>query len=388
MRVIHIVPGISEEASGPSYSVTRLCQALIEDGDDVRLATLALGPVPPGLPFVKTFPLGVGPRRLGRSPEMKRWLEDQVLSRNADILHNHGMWQMNAVYPGRLARKGNVPLVVSPRGAFSEWAMKHGSSAKRVFWPMFQRPAVKATALFHATAESECRDIRKLGFRQPVAVIPNGIDVPEFLPKVPREIRTMLFLGRIHPVKGLDTLLRAWAAIQERFPDWRLLIAGSDRGYEGSTGYLDELRALSRTLHLKRFEFVGELNGPAKLQAYRDSDLFVLPTHSENFGITVAEALSAGTPALVTKGAPWADLPRREAGWWVEDGLDPLVAGVETALATPPERLARMGGMGRDWMLAEHGWNSIAGRMRKTYEWLSGSEAPPPEWVRIDEPLR
>jgi glycosyltransferase involved in cell wall biosynthesis len=384
MRVIHAVPAIAEEASGPSYSVVRLCESLIAQGQNVALAALDWAPMPSPPPFLRTFPLGWGPRRLGRSPTMKRWLDRQVATESIDVLHNHGMWQMNAVYPAWAAKKGNINLVVSPRGAFSPWAMHSGTFLKRAFWPLLQSPALAATTCFHATAESEYVDIRRLGFRQPVAIIPNGIDIPNPRPKVPGDSRTLLFLGRIHPVKGLDVLLPAWRAVQDRFPEWRLVIAGNDDGYYGKSGYLDELHILVQKLGVKRIEFRGELRGAIKLKAYQDADLFVLPSYSENFGVTVAEALAAGTPAVVTKGAPWSGLVKQGGGWWIDMGIEPLVACLEDALPRSAPELDVMGIRGRCWMESEFSWACIGARMAETYRWLLNGTTPVPAWVHVD----
>ncbi|MEN8131642.1 MAG: glycosyltransferase, partial [Pseudomonadota bacterium] len=226
LRVVHIVPAIAEEASGPSYSVVRLCESLIAQGHDVTLAVLDWSSLPAPPPFLETFPLGMGPRRLGRSPGMARWLAKQATTRSINLIHNHSLWMMPNVYPGQVAKRHSIPLVVSPRGTLSEWAMGSGTIVKRLFWPLVQRPNLAATTCFHSTAESEYEDIRRMGFRQPVAVIPNGIDVPALLPKEKKHARTLLFLGRIHRNKGLDLLLPAWRAVQQRFPDWRLMVAG------------------------------------------------------------------------------------------------------------------------------------------------------------------
>lgn len=382
MKVIHTVPAIAKESSGPSYSVVRLCESLIQDGQNVTLLALDWGTMDARPPFLKAFPLGLGPLRLGRSPLMKRWLDQQVMSKNVDVLHAHGMWQMNTVYPAWAGNKGDTTLIFSPRGMLSEWAMRSGSAMKRLFWPLLQRPALTSADCFHATAEPEYEDIRRMGFRQPVAVIPNGIDIPELSPKGGGNSRTLLFLGRIHPVKGLDMLLPAWRAVQDRFPDWRLMIAGSDDGYYGKSGYLNEMLALAKKLDLRRVAFVGELHGASKVQAYRDADLFVLPSYSENFGMTVAEALAAGTPAIVTRGAPWNELRQQNAGWWVEIGTDALVASLEDALARPHDTLVEMGLRGRGWMERDFSWHSVSRRMVDTYEWLAGSRGLVPAWVR------
>jgi glycosyltransferase involved in cell wall biosynthesis len=315
---------------------------------------------------------------------MRKWLEERGKSGSLDILHNHGMWQFNALYPGWAAKKGNVPYVVSPRGSFSKWAMQHGSKAKKLFWPLMQKPALAGAACFHATSDAEYTEIRGLGFKQPVAVIPNGIDIPKIETTEHGTIKRLLFLGRIHPKKGLDLLLPTWRALQDHHREWQLVIVGSDSGFHGSTGYLGQMRRLAEDLQLERIEFAGELTGREKMNAYRSADLFVLPTYSENFGVSVAEALAAATPVVVTKGAPWAGLETHGAGWWCDVGIDSLTATLEKALALSSAELKVMGRRGRAWMEDEYSWNRVACMMDLTYKWLRGTEAEPPSWVRLD----
>lgn len=378
MRVIHVVPAVTEEASGPSYSVTRLCESLIATGTDVRLAALdwAHMPVRPG--YLTSFPLGWGPRRLGVSPQMNRWLEDEVASGKNDIVHNHSLWMMPNVYSGWACRAGRCRLVVSPRGTLSRWAFGRNRLQREIFWRLLQRPAIAQADCFHATAESEYEDIRRLGFRQPVCILSNGIDLPPLKRESDGGRRQLLFLGRIHPVKGVDVLLRAWQAVERRFPEWELHVAGPD-----NNGYLPAMQALAAQLRLERVVFRGSLFGEEKWCAYRAASLFVLPTHSENFGMTVAEALAAGTPAIVTKGAPWGELEKQGAGWWIDIGVDPLVACFEQALPASPERLRDMGRAGHEWMSRDFSWDRIGAQFSATYRWLlEGGETPP--WVRLD----
>lgn len=385
MRLIHVVPAIAEESSGPTYSVTRLCESLIELGNDLTLAALDWNHLPAAPAYFKAFPLGLGPRRLGRSPAMYRWLRTNTASGSVDILHNHGMWQMNSVYPGRASRSTSARLVVSPRGAFSRWAMHHGSWTKALFWPLLQRPALRQAACFHATSEQEYSDIRRLGFNQPVAVIPNGIDLPPDASADPVDGRqTLLFLGRIHRTKGLDLLLQAWKGLQSSFPHWDLLIVGSDKGYGAGDGYLAALQQTAADLGLKRITFAGELLGAGKLAAFRRADLFVLPTRSENFGIAVAEALAAGTPAVVSHGAPWHGLVEQGAGWWVEISVESLIGALEEAMRLDRAALKAMGQRGREWMRRDFAWPGIGRRMDGTYRWLIGESTHRPEWIRID----
>lgn len=381
MRVIHVVPAISETTNGPTYTVVRLCEALIRAGDQVTLAAMDWSPVPSKPEFSRTFLMGPGPKRLGRSPELSRWLLHETTTGMVDVIHSHGMWQMCTVYPGKAAKTGNTKLVISPRGALSSWAMSHGSCFKGIFWRLFQRSALSQAACFHATAESEHADIRRLGFTQPVAIIPNGIDVPELAQKQCRDTRTVLFLGRLHKIKGVDILLEAWAKVMDHFPHWRLFIVGTDASYGDKGGYLQEMKALAFKLQLKRLEFRGPLYGEVKLSAYREADLFVLPSHSENFGVTVAEALAAGTPVIVTKGAPWEGLETHHAGWWINVGLDALVTALGQAMAESSDELTQRGLNGREWMMKDFSWTSIGIRMDHTYRWLiDGGKAP--SWVK------
>jgi glycosyltransferase involved in cell wall biosynthesis len=372
MRVIHIVPAVTEEGGGPSYSVPRLCESLIGTGVDVQLAALDWAPMPASLPYLKNFPLGFGPRRLGASPGLHHWLKAEVASGKVDLIHNHGLWMMPNVYPGWVRRGAHCKLLVSPRGALSAWAMGLNAFQKKIFWRVFQAQTLREADCFHATAESEFLDIRRHGFKQPVCILPNGIDVPPVVVKPIGGRRQLLFLGRIHPIKGIDMLLHAWQAVEHRFTDWDLVIAGPDNG-----GHLAEMQALAAQLGLERVAFSGPLSGEEKLCAYRAASLFVLPTHSENFGMTVAEALAAGTPSIVTHGAPWGGLEQHGAGWWIEIGIDPLVACLEQALATPSERLAELGRAGREWMIRDFSWEQIGAQLSSVYRWLlEGGETP------------
>ena len=151
-----------------------------------------------------------------------------------------------------------------------------------------------------------------------------------------------------------------------------------------SPGYLEAMRQLATTLRLPRVRFVGELTGKAKLDAYRSADLYVLPTKSENFGITVAEALAAGTPVVVTQGAPWAGLAEHGAGWWIEQGVTPLAIAMEDAMGRSRHELERMGARGRDWVARDFDWSRIATDMAAYYRWVcSGLRADDrPAFVR------
>jgi glycosyltransferase involved in cell wall biosynthesis len=260
-------------------------------------------------------------------------------------------------------------------------ALSFSRLKKQVFWAALQRSAVQQAACIHATSEQEYGEIRSFGLANPVAIIANGIDLPELAAQPtagPAAQRVVLSLGRIHPKKGLGCLLQAWSKVEAGCPGWWLKIVGSPEA-----GHDDELRALATALGLTRVSVEGPIYGDAKTAAYRDADLFVLPTLNENFGLTVAEALAAGTPAISTKGAPWSGLESEVCGWWIDHGVEALAVALAHAMALPREALRAMGDKGREWMTRDFSWDRVARDMLDVYLWLARRGEPPPT-VRFD----
>ena len=381
MKAINVTPAISSEASGPTQALLGLCNSLINEGVDVDLVALDWSPVDQSLPFFRSFPLGIGPRRLGRSPSMARWLRSEAKSGRISLIHNHGMWQMNSLYPGFAASQYHIPYIVSPHGTFSSWALNQGSILKTPFMSFLQKPSFRSVCCFHATSAAEYGDIRRIGFTQPVALIPLGIDIPTYTKDNKMGMRTLLFLGRVHPVKGLDMLLPAWGVLQSLFPDWQLRIVGSDEGYSESSGYLKQLQQTASFLGLERLEFTGPLYGEAKWRAFSEADLFVLPSYSENFGISVAESLASGTPVVVSKGAPWSDIETFRAGRWIDIGIDPLVQALESLMFHSSLSLRQMGLRGRDLMLNKYSWQRSGQQMKEVYHWATKLTSDPPPCI-------
>ena len=187
----------------------------------------------------------------------------------------------------------------------------------------------------------------------------------------------------IHPKKGVDILLHAWSQVMERHTEWRLSIVGTDAAYGAKSDHLERMKTLAATLGLKRVQFSDPSYGEAKWAVYREADLFVLPTHSENFGMTVAESLAAGTPVIATKGAPWESLEAHQSGWWINVGIESLVVALENAMQHSRRELAERGENGRQWMESEFSWRSVAEKMDLTYRWLTG-RGDLPAWVTTD----
>jgi glycosyltransferase involved in cell wall biosynthesis len=386
VRVVHVVAGIGRSDGGPAYSVPRLCSALAEAGVRPRLLSVAPAAGEREIcnrdneqrSFAWDYATIPVLRELRASSALSSELAREAL--RSDVIHNHGLWLMPNVYAGWAASRARTPLMVAPRGMLGAAALRFSRMKKTLFWQVLQGPAVRRAACFHATSRQEYEDIRAYNLTQPVAIIPNGIDLPELDTKVTRTDatdRVVLSLGRIHPKKGLDRLVRAWAKVEAAYPGWRLRIVGPPELEHDA-----QLRALAAVLKLSRVSIEPAIYGEEKNAAFQEADFFVLPTLNENFAMTVAESLAAGTPVISTKGAPWVGLETERCGWWIDHGIETLAAALSGAMALPREELCAMGGRGRAWVARDFGWDAIAGKMAAVYRWLSG-KIDRPEWVSV-----
>jgi glycosyltransferase involved in cell wall biosynthesis len=344
----------------------------------VDIHTLAPAPDDPDQPYVGTgHPRRGIPARLGRSPAMARVLVGEGGA--VDLIHDHGLWMMPNIYAARAARAAGRPLVYSVHGMLAPWALNRSRLKKRVVGLLGQDSALRRATCLHATAPSEVGEIRAVGLRQPVAVIPYGIDVPDRLPpRAPGDRRTLLFLSRIHPKKGVEVLLRAWQRVQGRFPEWDLVVAGPD-----NEGHLAAMEGLAANLGLQRVSFPGPRYGADRDALMDRAEILVLPTFNENFGFVVAEALARGRPVVCTRAAPWAGLQEHRCGWWIETGVDALAACLDEALAADAGTLADMGARGREWVRRDLSWDRVGEMMAETYQWVLG-RAGQPAWVETD----
>ena len=375
MNILHTIPSVLRSSAGPSYSVMRLCESLLERNALTLLSSDEDRQDNPT--YLKTFPVSLGLKKLGYSPKMYQWLLRSLSAQNFDLVHNHSLWMLQNIYPSWACARNNIPIVISPRGTLSKQALNSGTSLKNFYWPLIQRPALKNATLFHATSEEERSDIRKLGFKQPIAVIPNGIDLPNKIMNV-KKLKKLLFLGRIHPIKGIDILLEGWSLVEKEYPEWSLEIVGPD-----DYGHLPYLEKLKEKLGLKRVMFLKEVAGNDKLLKYQTSSIFILPSHSENFGVSVAEALSNAIPCIVSQGAPWEKLNSKKAGWWIENKKEEIAVTLRKAFELEAKELHWMGNNGRDWMTEEFNWENIALKMQETYRWIStGTDKP--SYIHLD----
>ncbi|MGK2961127.1 MAG: glycosyltransferase [Gemmatimonadaceae bacterium] len=352
MKVFLAGTSFAPSYGGPAVSVARLASALSVAGVEVGLWSPDGSAAEANAPGVTLLDGG---------------LDDALETfRPPHIIHDNGIWLPHNHEIAKLAHRRGIPRVVSPRGMLEPWAMRHKGLKKHVAWALYQRRDMRLAACHHAATEVEAKTIEAFELGARIVVIPNGVDLP---PKPvarvtsPEGPNTALFLGRIYPVKGLPMLIEAWSSV--RPAGWVLNIAGPDEG-----GHRAEVEAQVSAAGLSDVvSFSGPADDERKSELFSRAQLFVLPTHSESFGMAIAEALAHGVPVLTTTGAPWPDLDETY-GWRVEPTVEGLISGLSRATAAPLELLAHMGRAGREIVARDFPWKRIAAKMKVLYREL------------------
>lgn len=297
---------------------------------------------------------------------MKRELLNLLDEARPDIVHCNCCWMPGSAMAQMWAQKKGYKVVLTPHGMLEPWILQRHYYTKKVpaLW-LYQKNAVKNADMLHATAESEKEHLLQLGWNDRITIVPNGIDVDSIQMKSSwKRTGNILFLSRLHPKKGINFLIEAVAKLGGNY---NCIIAG-----EGEASYIEELKRLADKLGVaERVRFIGGVYGNEKWELFRKADVFVLPTHSENFGIVVAEALACGTPVITTTGTPWEELNSHHCGWWTEVGTAPTLNALRSFANCSESEIEQMGRNGRKLVEEKYSAKAEAEGMINMYKALA-----------------
>ncbi len=367
MKIAQIVASLESRHGGPSRSVLGLSAALGEAGHTVALLSTA----PDHNQTVQNtgnLTTRMFPREWPRAFSMSAPLRGHLFAENYEVLHHHGLWLRTLHYARQAASRANAPLVISPRGMMSPWAWNHHRLKKSLAARFIHPGAFSTAGGWHATSEAEAGEIRALGFNQPICVAPNGVVAPSraeetaaaqrwhtLVPSLAGR-RVALFYSRLHAKKRVLELIDLW--LSKPRGDWLLLIAGIPEQY--TVNQLDSYLVRNGGTH----QIIVQ-DGTHEPPPYAVASLFVLPTHSENFGLVIAESLVRGVPVLTTDGTPWQALDTQGAGRCVS--WENYGAALETLLASSPEALRASGERARAWAVPAFSWTQAAATLASFY---------------------
>lgn len=370
MKILTFLTNIDQSKGGPSRSVPVFVKGLAELGIDITLMVIRSDDMNLNTLNGTTAKIHLLSPKYGIK-DLEKFISDE----NFDIIHGQCIWEPLFHQVRVIAQRKGIPFILSPRGTLEPWSLKRHSFKKKIARALYQDKDLKKCACIYTTAEKEAVHIRKLGFSNPICVIPNGIENDAYpcrkqIATVKKEV---LFLSRIHPGKGIEILINAWSKIHSQFSEWRLIIAGNgDRAYCASIlKMIDEL-SLSDSI-----VFRGPVFGNEKLVLYQQSSLFVLPSSSENFGMVVAEALSCGVPVITTDNTPWGILNETHSGWYVPQSVESISKTLSTAMNLSSGELYDMGQRGSKMVNEKYNYRSCAMKNKALYEWvLNGGDEP------------
>lgn len=383
LKVLHVQGLFSPEHGGPAYSLTNSCLEQARLGHAVSVRTMdGYRDVSPARTLPREIDLKVSkvswPEKLGYSREGARIL---VADAPPDIYHLHGAWLLLLVQAARQARLNRRPYIIEMMGSFTEYELKRKWLRKTVARLLYQDRVISGAACIHVNSPSEGHMLRRIGVSVPIACLPVGVDLRatrDLLLRVDesgqkRARPFVMYLGRIHPTKGIEPLLCAWRKIQAARPDFQLVIAGA-----GEPAYEAFCRAQSADLVANgSVVWLGKVSEEEKVRLYRDSKLYILPSLNENFGNTVAEAMACATPVLSSVNTQWTMIEEKECGWLAEATAVSLEQALTRFFDAGETEWVRRGKNGKTMVEGEYSIEVVVDKMVKLYRGVIAGDIPP-----------
>jgi len=385
MRLLVVVPALGSVYGGPSKSVVELAQSLGKTGIDVDLVTTnANGDTIVDAPLrtwiqkehyrVQYFPyVGIGDYKLSAS--ITKWMFKNV--------HLYDLVQTNAIFsvPNLAAyfacRRRSIPYVIIPRGMLEPWALSYKAWKKKIYYSLFEKPALQRASALQMLASTEATQISPLQIGAPLVISPNGVRRQDFetLPSAElfyesfpetRHKKLVLFLGRIDPKKGLDLLAESFGKVLAQFPSAHLVIAGPD-----NVGFLPTVQCyLADNNCTESVTFAGMLTGEIKYSALAAAHSYVAPSYSEGFSMSVLEGMAAGLPCVITTGCNFPEAAQAEAAHVVEVSAAAFTSALMQCFSQP-EAALKMGNKARSFIFNHYTWDKIASDLSETYRDIS-----------------
>lgn len=372
MQILHTISSLRLKSGGTSTCTYDLLTALNMFSCQTDILTLDVNNDTDKIigqreSWMKVQPFdAMTPFRVSRN--LKQFLQDED---KYDLYHTNGLWLYCNHITAAIARKKDKPYLISLHGMLYPQALSRSSWKKELMRKLCFDSDLKQAACIHATCMEEMKYYRLLGFKNPVAVIANPVPFPENeIASKKDDVFRIGFLGRIHPFKNIDVLIKAWSILN--IGKSELVIVG-----DGDKAFVDDLKKILFDLKISNVLFTGFLQGEEKRQMLSSLKYLILPSKSENFGMVVPEALIQGIPVIASKGTPWEELNTHHCGWWVDNDVDSLASTIREALNTPEEERIAMGERGKQLIKDNYSVEIVAGKMKKLYEWiLYGGEKP------------
>lgn len=383
MKVLHVLPSLSYKLGGPTQVALNIVRGLRDVGIDAEIATTnddeadLLDVLIGQRTYYEEVPVWFFPR-LARlkafipSVGLTRWMVSHL--GEYDIVHSHYLFCYAPTMAGRLAQRHKIPYVVSTIGQLSPWALQQSQRKKQIYSRLIERPTLNRAAAIHCTTSTEADDAHRFGVITPTLVLPLGVNAAPIIANAARQLRDryylppdckiVLFLSRLHEKKRPDFLLRAFAQLNPESHNYHLLLAGS-----GDRGYCDHLKALTHTLGISdSVTLTGFVSGVAKDILLQGSDVFALPSYSENFGIAVAEALAAGLPVVITPDIQISPAIQKAAAGLIVPGQSSDWVSALSKMLTSSELRQKMGQNGKQLAQEQYSWPQISLKLAQTYQ--------------------
>lgn len=363
MKIVHYIPSIDRTAGGTSTYMQVLAKGL---GEIVEVHIITHASENPLVMENCTVHYVHNYQPLSYSWNTSiAFLLDEI---GPDVVHVNCCWMPACAAVQRIAQKRGFKVVLTPHGMLEPWIIKRHYWTRKVpaLW-LYQKAAVLRADCVQATAESERDNLLKLGYNSNIKVVRLGIDAESIeMKRSWKKSRQILFLSRVHVKKGINFLIEAADVLHNELQGYKILVAG-----EGDADYVEAMKRMICDRGLQDIvQLIGGVYGDEKWRLFQTSDFFVLPTHSENFGLAIAESLASGTPVITTVGTPWSDLNSSEAGAWIEIGTEPLVETLRRFLGLSEDELETMGRNGRKLIETKYSAHVMAEQMMEVYKGL------------------